>query len=402
MTAPRINLLVLSPARIYTDWYIMKQKIAFLYLNTGGGHVAPARALAQGIESSYSDTAEPLLVNGFSDKMPLCRRFFENGYQVSSNYFEAGYVLFYRLTEYPAAIRFGNYFVSIHGVRNLIRILRENGITKVVCMHEILIIMAREAIDRVNPSIPLITMVTDPFTAHALWFYVKNNDLVVFSDKLRKEAVERYGHDPERVHCFPFILSKAFDRPYTEDEVAEAKKRLNIPPGQKVLLIAGGGEGLKSADRIVAAFLRRKRPELLIVVCGRNKLLRLQVSTMVEMKKAKNVRVYGFVPFMPDLLNCADCVITKGGASTVMEVLSVGKPVIFSTFIRGQELGNVLYAVHNGAGAYIRKPGQILDHAANILDDPALARQMQANARQLGIKNGLYDVLSFIHSFKFG
>jgi hypothetical protein len=27
---------------------------------------------------------------------------------------------------------------------------------------------------------------------------------------------------------------------------------------------------------------------------------------------------------------------------------------------------------------------------------------MQANARQLGIKNGLYDVLSFIHSFKFG
>ena len=138
MTAPRINLLVLSPARIYTDWYIMKQKIAFLYLNTGGGHVAPARALAQGIESSYSDTAEPLLVNGFSDKMPLCRRFFENGYQVSSNYFEAGYVLFYRLTEYPAAIRFGNYFVSIHGVRNLMRILRENGITKVVCMHEIL------------------------------------------------------------------------------------------------------------------------------------------------------------------------------------------------------------------------------------------------------------------------
>ena len=92
----------------------------------------------------------------------------------------------------------------------------------------------------------------------------------------------------------------------------------------------------------------------------------------------------------------------QGRCLTVMEVLSVGKPVIFSTFIRGQELGNVLYAVHNGAGAYIRKPGQILDHAANILDDPALARQMQANARQLGIENGLYDVLSFIHSFKFG
>jgi len=380
----------------------MKQKIALLYLNTGGGHVAPARALALGLESSYSETAEPLLFNGFSDKMPLCRFFFENGYQVSSNYFEAGYVLFYRITEYPAAIRFGNYFVSLHGVRNLMRMLREHSITKVVCMHEILILMAREAIDRVDPSIPLITMVTDPFTAHALWFYEKNNDLVVFSEKLRKEAVERYGHDPERVHLFPFILSKAFDRPYTEHEVTEAKKRLNISPGQKVLLIAGGGEGLKSADRIVASFLRRKRPELLIVVCGRNKLLRMQVSTMVEFWKARNVRVYGFVPFMPDLLNCADCVITKGGASTVMEVLSVGKPVIFSTYIRGQELGNVLYAVHNGAGLYIRKPKKILDQAGKILDDPVLAAGMRANALKLGIRNGLYDVLSFIHSFRFG
>lgn len=377
----------------------MKQRIAFLYLNTGGGHVAPARALARGLEDSYSDTAEPVLVNGFSEKMRLCRYFFENGYQVSSNYFEAGYVLFYRITEHPAAIRFGNYFVSIHGLRNMIRMLRENRITKVVCIHEILIIMARRAIDRVDPSIPLITMVTDPFTAHGLWFYVKNNDLVVFSEKLRKEAVERYGHDPQRVHCFPFILSRSFDRPYTAEEVALAKERLGIPADRKILLIAGGGEGLKSAERIVASFLWRKRPEYLIVVCGRNKILRMQVATMVDMKRAKNVRVYGFVPFMADLLNCADCIITKGGASTVMEVLSVGKPVIFSTFIRGQELGNVLYAVHNGAGLYIKKPGKILDHAAQILEDPGLAEKMHQNALRLGIKNGLDEVLSFIHSF---
>ncbi len=378
----------------------MKQRIAFLYLNTGGGHVAPARALARGLEESYTDTAEPFLVNGFTEKMRLCRYFFENGYRVSSNYFEAGYVLFYRVTEYPAAIRFGNYFVSIHGLRNMMRMLRENRITKVVCIHEILIIMARQAIDRVDPSIPLITMVTDPFTAHGLWFYEKNNDLIVFSEKLRKEATERYGHDPDRVHAFPFILSRSFDRPYTPEEVRQAKDRLGIPSDRKILLIAGGGEGLKSADRIVASFLRRKRPELLIVVCGRNKILRMQVSTMVDVTRAKNVRVYGFVPFMADLLNCADCIITKGGASTVMEVLSVGKPVIFSTFIRGQELGNVLYAVHNGAGLYIKKPREILKRAAEILDNPEMAQNMRRNALRLGIRNGLDEVLSFIHSFK--
>jgi len=377
----------------------MKQKIAFLYLNTGGGHLAPAKALANGIQTAWPEDDQTFLCNGFSEKMHFCRLFFEKGYLVSSNYFEASYVLFYRATEHPLHIKFGSYLVSIHGVSHLYRFFRDNGITKVVCLHEVLINPARKAIDRLDRSIPLITVLTDPYTAHAIWFQEKNMELVVFSEKLRKEAIERYGYLPERVHSFPFILNRAYDRRYTESEVIEAKQRLGIPLGRKVILIAGGGEGLKSADRIVSQFVSRKRDEILIVVCGKNRLLKRQVGLMVDWKKADNVIVYGFVSFMPDLLNIADCVITKGGASTVMEVMAVGKPVIFSTFIRGQELGNVLFAVHNGAGWYIRKPKAILDQAERILQDRELAESANKNIARLGIRNGLDEVMRFIHSF---
>lgn len=378
----------------------MKQKIAFLYLNTGGGHIAPAKALAKGLEADYPETDTALLLNGFSEKMKVCRFFFESGYQITSNYFEPGYVLFYRATENPVSISFGHYFVSIHGESHLARFLRDNGITKVVCLHEILIILARRAIDRVDPSIPLITLVTDPFTAHALWFYQKNMELVVFSEKLRQEAIAKYGYPEERIHCFPFILSRAYDRQYSAEEKAAVRRRLGINEGKKVLLIAGGGEGLKSADCIVSRFVARKRDEILVVVCGKNKLLKRQVLHMVEKKKAENVLVFGFVDFMPDLLNIADCVITKGGASTVMEVLSVGKPVIFSTYIRGQEWGNVLYAIQNGAGWYIQKPDAILDQAEKILDNQALADEIGKNISRLGVRNGMEDVVRFIHNFK--
>jgi len=380
----------------------MKQKIAFLYLNTGAGHVAPAKALARGLELGHPESCEPLLLNGFSDGMKLSRLFFENGYQASSNYFEGGYVLFYRTTENSAAIKFGNYFVSIHGESHLARFFRDEGITKVVCVHEVLIIMARRAINRVNPSIPLITLVTDPFTAHGLWFYEKNMELVVFSEKLRKEAIERYGYESHRVHSFPFMLSKSYEHAYSPEEISSARERLGFPPDKKVLLIAGGGEGLKSADRIVAHFVRRKRDEILVVVCGKNKLLRRLVNRIVEWSGVKNVKVYGFVTFMQDLLNIADCVITKGGASTVMEVLAVGKPVIFSTFIRGQELGNVLYVIHNGAGWYLKKPEAILDQAQKVLENPELARTVTKNIARLGIRNGLDEVVDFIHDFPSG
>lgn len=378
----------------------MNQKIAFLYLNTGGGHIAPAKALANGIKDAWPSEDSTFLFNGFSDKMVFCRFFFENGYQISSNYFEAAYVLFYRATEHPMHRKIGQYLVSIHGENHLYRFLRDNGITKVVCIHEVLISIARNAINRLDPSIPLITLVTDPYTAHALWFQEKNMELVVFSEKIRKEALERYGYPPDRVHSFPFILNRAYDRQYTPEEVAAAKDRLGIPQNRKVLLIAGGGEGLKSADRIVSRFVAKKRDEILIVVCGKNRLLKRQVSRMVERRGADNVIVYGFVSFMPDLLNIADCVITKGGASTVMEVMAVGKPVIFSTFIRGQELGNVLFAIHNGAGWYIRNPVDILAQADRVLRDPALASGVKANIARLGIRNGLDEVMRFIHDFR--
>ncbi len=374
----------------------MKQKIAFLYLNTGGGHVAPARALSKALNDNYPDRVEATLFNGFSERMRACRYFFEDGYKISSNYFEASYVLFYRMTEIPFFIRFGNYFVSIHGESNLVRFLRKEGVTKVVCLHEVLIILARRAIDRVDPAIPLITLVTDPFTAHGSWFYEKRTELVVFSEKLRKEAIERHGFAPERVRRFPFMFSRAYDRPYTGEECLAARQRLGIAPGRKVILVAGGGEGLKSADRIVSLFLRQKRDELLVVVCGKNRLLRFQVNQLAEWHKASNVMTFGFVDFMPDLLNIADCVITKGGASTVMEVLAVGKPVIFSTFIRGQELGNVLHVVHNGAGWYVKKPRDILDKAYEVIENPELARTVRRNVARLGIRNGVDDVVKFI------
>ena len=183
----------------------MKQRIAFLYLNTGGGHIGPAKALSRELETAFHDTAEPVLCNGFSDTMHISRFFFEDGYSITSNYFESGYVLFYRCTELPACMEFGNYFVSLRGERYLADFFREQKITKVVCLHEVLLIMARRALNRVNPSIPLLTFVTDPFSAHALWFYEKNTELIVFSEKLRKEAISN-DMDARVNECICFRL----------------------------------------------------------------------------------------------------------------------------------------------------------------------------------------------------
>lgn len=376
----------------------MEQRIGFLYLTTGGGHISGTKALIARLTEKYPH-AVYLPKNGFTETNRISRIFFEKGYAATSNYFELGYVAFYQLTKFKKVLYLCKHFLRPFIVRNLVSFLKTEKITKVVCLHEILIPLARMAIDRVNPSIPLISLVMDPFTAHPSWFYVKNSELIVFSKKLEKEAIVQYGFRPEQVHRFPLMLSRDFDRRYTADEKIAAKKKHGIPLDKKILLMVGGGEGLKSTLAIVHAFIFQRCSAHLIVVCGKNKILKTQLEILLATLKIKNIQVFGFVSAMPDLINAADCVITKSGPATVMETLSAGKPLILASYVRGQELGNMLYVVNNRLGWYIPRPQKIIKKAKEIMSDDNLLLDIEKRIDAMHISNGLDAIADFIYTF---
>ena len=378
----------------------MQQRIGFLYLKTGGGHISGANALVARLKEKYPDNAEYIPQNGFKDTNRVSRIFFEKGYLATSNYFELGYVAFYQLTKSKTVLTFCTWLLRPFIVKNLVTFLKAEKITKLVCLHEVLIPLARIAIDRVNPKIPLISIVMDPFTAHPSWFYVKNTELIVFSQKLQKEAIEHYGFKPERVHQFPLMLSRSFDRRYTLEEKIAAKKKHGIPLDKKIVLAVGGGEGLKSTLAIVNAFIFQRCPAHLVIICGKNKVLKTQLEILLKTTQITNIQVFGFVSFMPDLINVSDCVITKSGPATVMETLSAGKPLILASYVRGQELGNMLYVVNNNLGWYIPKPRKIIKKVKEIITDDSLLRSIEKKIDTMHIKNGLDPIADFIYQFQ--
>ena len=378
----------------------MKQRIGFLYLKTGGGHISGANALIEYLTEKYPQGAMYIPKNGFKDQNRISRVFFEKGYLTTSNYFELGYVAFYQLTKSKNLLTFCKWLLSPFLVKNLVDFLKNEKITKLVCLHEILIPLARIAIDRVNSDIPLISLVMDPFTAHPLWFYEKNTELIVFSQKLQKAAVEHYGFNPKRVHQFPLMLSRNFDRRYTPEEKNAAKKKHGIPLDKKIVLVVGGGEGLKSTLAIVNAFIFQRCPAHLIVICGKNKVLKTQLEILLKTTQITNIQVFGFVSFMPDLINVSDCVITKSGPATVMETLSAGKPLILASYVRGQELGNMLYVVNNDLGWYIPKPRKIIKKVKEIIADDSLLLSIEKKIDAMHIQNGLKSIADFIYQFQ--
>lgn len=69
--------------------------------------------------------------------------------------------------------------------------------------------------------------------------------------------------------------------------------------------------------------------------------------------------VQGFVRNMSEWMAASDCVVTKAGPGTIIEACIVGRPIMLSDFIEGQETGNVTYVVENGIGACTREPEEI-------------------------------------------
>ena len=105
------------------------------------------------------------------------------------------------------------------------------------------------------------------------------------------------------------------------------------------------------------------------------------------------------VLFMPDLINAADCVITKSGPATVMETLSAGKPLILASYVRGQELGNMLYVTQNQLGWYIPQPRKIIKKVKEIITDDSLFHTIEQKIDSMRIKNGLDAIADFIYHF---
>lgn len=189
----------------------MKQRIGFLYLKTGGGHISGANALIACLKEKYPNNAEYIPQNGFKGSNRISRIFFEKGYLATSNYFEPGYVAFYQLTKSKKILTFCRWLLRPFIVKNLVTFLKAEKITKLICLHEILIPLARIAIDRVNPSIPLISIVMDPFTAHPSWFYAKNTELIVFPRNCKKKRSHTMALNRNRfinfLLCFRGILT---------------------------------------------------------------------------------------------------------------------------------------------------------------------------------------------------
>ena len=374
------------------------ERYLFIYLKTGGGHLAPARAVAARIKTKHKGNVEIDLEDGLKGSNKIIKSIIEDGYKTAINRAAWTYEFLYLIHKVAIIAKSTASLVSVFIRPGLEKLILDTKPEKIVLFHFFLIKTVYEILEKHNLVIPVITVVTDPFTAHPIWFLKKHQNYVVFSDILKEKCIEK-GIDEKKLKVFPFVIDSRFSLKVSAKKKMKIRSDLGFESDSKIILIMGGGEGMPKGKKILKKIVKRNIDAEIAIVCGKNAKLYDNAIKIRNKYDVRNLKIYGFIDFVPSLISISDIVITKCGASTSMEILHMGKVPVINNYIWEQEKGNMEFVCNSNMGILEKKTKNLPDLLTKLLGDHDYYNSLLNNIKDAAISNGVREVSEYILNF---
>jgi UDP-N-acetylglucosamine--N-acetylmuramyl-(pentapeptide) pyrophosphoryl-undecaprenol N-acetylglucosamine transferase len=171
-----------------------------------------------------------------------------------------------------------------------------------------------------------------------------------------------------------------------------ARVRMDVAPGDRVLLIFGGSQAVRRFNAAVAQALPRLVERVTVIHVTGDEGYATALAGRESLPEAVRRR-YRPYPFLRDemlaALATADLVVGRAGSSTLAEVTALGVPMVVVPYphAAGHQRANAASLVEAGAARLIEDEAfdaEALVDAAKLLDDPLAHAEMSAAARSLG------------------
>lgn len=364
-----------------------KKRILMLISDTGGGHRASAQAIESMLEKMRPGATDVRVVDVYSDYCPFPYSKFVSGYSAMAKQPFVWKATWY-LSAFPPMKQILSAACEAQCAGGFARMFKEHDPDLIVSLHpltqqpslHVLQRMAKRAGHR-ERQVPFATIVTDLGSAHPTWFDPNVDACFIPSDAIRKVA-QRRRLKTEQIKQYGLPVRPAFWEKSKPRGKLQAE--LGLDRGRRTVLVMGGGDGVGSLGQIVdatATSLGKACPgeAQVIAVCGKNAKVRNELESRVW--SGVDVQVHGFVNKMSDYMECADVVITKAGPGTIAEATIRGVPTMLSSFLPGQEAGNVPFVTQNGFGDYTKNPKEIAKRVTSWIQDPEALDSMSRAAK---------------------
>ena len=369
-----------------------RPRVFFLFSDTGGGHRASATAVARAMEQEYPGRFDVELLDPFVDGGHGFLRRVVYSYNWFLKHMPRTYGMVFHATDSRAMVKtaikiFGRQLRP--GIESNVMRWRPAG---VVSFHPLCNHVSVEVLRENHLQIPFITVVTDMSEFHRFWM-AKTADMIVVPSMEARQYCIRKGLDARKVYVAGLPVDPRFGGPVEPAERRGLRVRMGLHDKPTLLLLAGG----EGAGRLEAQAKALDRADLglqLLVVCGRNEKLRKKLEAQAW---KGDVNVFGFVTNMPDLMHASDAVVSKAGPGTIAEALICGLPVFLTSYVPGQEEGNVKFVVDEGVGYYTRSVRKLVKLVRqSFVQDHEGFERMKGHAEKVGRAGAATEIAQLI------
>mmetsp|Transcript_34952 Transcript_34952/g.35155 ORF Transcript_34952/g.35155 Transcript_34952/m.35155 type:complete len:231 (-) Transcript_34952:236-928(-) len=189
------------------------------------------------------------------------------------------------------------------------------------------------------------------------------------------------------------------------------RSKLGLDLSSPAVLVVGGGDGMggivETAKCLGAKLAGGDDNDYqMVVVCGNNKVAQEELSKMNwssgevgdgtdiagGRRKGINVVINGFVDNMDEWMRSCDVIVTKAGPGTIAEASICGLPCMMSSFLPGQEAGNIPYVENAAFGKYSGDPRIISETVFNWLQNPEMLSNMKDAALKVSRPTATLDI----------
>lgn len=313
-------------------------KILVIHATAGAGHKKAAEAIYHGIQAKMP--CEVVLADALDYSNPVFKFTYPNCYTYIVSHMPWLWAVVFAVLDIPAlqsVMRLIRRVYNSVNTQRLSRYLIQEQFDWIICTQfmsaEVSGYLKRTG--KINAKI--ICVVTD-FDVHRIWVN-QGVDYYTGACDYTRDKLVGLGVPKERT----FVTGIPTDPKFLKEwDVAEIRRKLGLQQYAITTLVATGSFGFGPIEELVEIIKEHQ----VIVVCGHNKKLYERLTA----RALTNVKVFGLVGNMDELMSASDIMVTKPGGLSIAEALVKGLVLVFFSAIPGQEINNVKVLKHSNVG----------------------------------------------------
>ncbi|AJY77925.1 hypothetical protein VN24_21780 [Paenibacillus beijingensis] len=339
-------------------------KIIILYASYGDGHLQVAKALKRRLE--LTGCRQVQMIDLMAAAHPVLDALTKFTYLKCSVFFPSLYGWSYQLSNKPGMAGWLTSRLHSLCIRAMRQIVKREMPDAVIQTYPMLAMS--ELRGRSGAAVPTFTVVTD-FVYHGNWIHPETDRYFVATSDL-KAAMVQGGVRSERIEVTGIPIRDSFKYRVPNESIYA---RYNLQPSRSYVLIMAGAYGVFTNIKKMVHQLSAIEGTELLLVCGRNETLLRRMQT--DCAPLPNVRVFGYVEQIQELMSVASCIVTKAGGVTLSESLAMLLPVIIYRPVPGQEKGNADYLRQEGSALIVNDLPALKESVATIVSQRSRNKQ---------------------------